>query len=178
MEQQAEFAPQIVEGQQCPMCNKNTLTLSEATREVPYFGIMYVFSMTCANCKYHKADLEAKEKKPPVKWTLEIEKEEDLHARVIKSAEATVKIPRIITIESGPASNGYISNIEGIFKRVIRVIESARDNADTPEERKKAKNHLKKLQKVLWGQDKIKVIIEDPTGNSAIVSEKAVKGKL
>jgi C4-type Zn-finger protein len=37
---------------------------------------------------------------------------------------------------------------------------------------------LKKINRVLWGSDSIKIIIEDPTGNSAIISEKAVKGKL
>ena len=67
MEQEAEFAPQVVEGQKCPMCNKDALTLSEATREVPYFGIMYVFSMTCSECKYHKADVEALEQQEPCK---------------------------------------------------------------------------------------------------------------
>jgi len=37
---------------------------------------------------------------------------------------------------------------------------------------------VKKLQKVLWGDEKLKLIIEDPTGNSAIISDKAVKAKL
>ena len=30
----------------------------------------------------------------------------------------------------------------------------------------------------MWGKDKLKIIIEDPTGNSAIISDKAVKSKL
>ena len=42
----------------------------------------------------------------------------------------------------------------------------------------KAKNLLKKIQKISWGQEKAKLIIEDPSGNSAIISEKAVKSKL
>jgi len=37
---------------------------------------------------------------------------------------------------------------------------------------------LKKLQNVLWGSEKLKIIIEDPSGNSAIISEKAVRQKL
>lgn len=170
--------PQIVEGEKCPMCLKDTLTLSENTREIPYFGVVYVFSMTCSSCKYHKADLEAKEKKDPVKWTFEVESEEDLKVRIVKSSEATVKIPRVITIESGPAANGYISNVEGILRRVKTAVESAKNNEDDPSAKKKAKNLLKKLQKVMWGQEKMKIIIEDPTGNSAIISDKAVKGKL
>ena len=37
---------------------------------------------------------------------------------------------------------------------------------------------LKKLIRIMWGQEKTKIIIEDPSGNSAILHEKAVKEKL
>ena len=62
-----------------------------------------------------------------------------------------------------------------VLKRVKHAIEIARDNAEDDSEKTKAKNLLKKLGKVLWGQEKIKIILEDPTGNSAIISDKAVK---
>jgi len=41
----------------------------------------------------------------------------------------------------------------------------------------KAIKMLKKINRVLWGQDKLKLIIEDPTGNSAIISDKAIVSK-
>ena len=37
---------------------------------------------------------------------------------------------------------------------------------------------LKKLWKVECGDEKLKIIIEDPSGNSAIISEKAKVEKL
>ena len=46
---------------------------------------------------------------------------------------------------------------------------------DDEAEKKRAKALLKKLNRALWGQDKVKVTLEDPTGNSAIISEKTVK---
>jgi|TARA_B100002003_G_C13972683_1_gene470643 zinc finger protein len=165
-------------GQPCPMCMNKTLTLSEAERDVPYFGKVYLFSMTCSNCKYHKADIECIEKHEPSKYTFDITSEEDMKVRVIKSSQATVKIPHITTISPGPASNGYISNIEGIFNRVKRQIENVRDSADDKADRKKAKNLLKKIINIMWGKQTQKIIIEDPSGNSAIVSDKAVKSKL
>ena len=64
------------------------------------------------------------------------------------------------------------------MNRVQKEIENVRDNEEDADARKKAKNLLKKLQRVTWGKDKMKIIIEDPTGNSAIISDKAVKGKL
>lgn len=173
-----EKPPEEVAGETCPMCLKKTLSLSEAEKEVPYFGKVYLFSMTCSNCKYHKADIECIEKHEPSKYTFEIESEEDMKVRVIKSSTATVKIPHITTITPGPASNGYISNIEGIFNRVKKQVEVARDTAEEKKDRKKAKNMLKKITKIMWGQQKQKIIIEDPSGNSAIVSDRAEKSKL
>jgi len=90
---------------------------------------------------------------------------------------ATVKIGTIGTIEPGTASNGYITNIEGVLNRIKKQVEHLRDATDDSSEAKKAKNHLKKLTKVLWGQESIKIIVDDPSGNSAIISEKAVKTK-
>ena len=170
--------PSILEGQTCPACNKPTLTLTEAESEVPFFGKMYVFSMSCGNCNYHKADVEAAEKHDPAKWTVEISGADDMKIRIVKSSTGTVKIPFVTTIEAGPAANGYVTNVEGILNRVKRILEGLRDNAEDKSERKKAKNILKKLHKVVFGDEKLKIIIEDPEGNSAIISEKAVKGKL
>ncbi|MEM4336922.1 MAG: ZPR1 zinc finger domain-containing protein [Candidatus Woesearchaeota archaeon] len=175
------YETNVLEGQECPVCHQKTCTLTETNRKIP-FGekevLVHLFSMTCNNCKYHTSDLEFEEKNEPVKYTLEVNSEEDLKIRIVKSAEATIKIPHIITIESGPQSQGYITNVEGLFNRVKHIIEQARDNAEDEEDRKKAKNLLKKIQNILWGREKQKIIIEDPTGNSAIISEKAIKSRL
>ncbi len=173
-----EGGPSVLGGQPCPVCHKKTLTLTEAQRDVPYFGRVYLMSMTCNSCNYHQADVMSEEGNDPVKYTIEIQGDDDLKVRIVKSSQATVKIPHIMTITPGPASNGYVTNVEGILNRVKHQIETARDNDEDPAARKKAKNLLKKLQRVTWGKDKLKIIIEDPSGNSAIISEKAVKGKL
>lgn len=167
-----------VSGEPCPFCHEKTLTLMEAERDVPFFGKCYIFSMDCSSCNYHKADVEAEESKNPLKTTFEISSEEDMKVRVIKSSNATIKIPRIATIEPGEASNGYITNVEGILNRLKKQIEFARDNSEEADEKKKAKNMLKKLQRVMWGQEKLSLTLEDPTGNSAIISDKAIVKKL
>jgi len=165
-------------GQQCPMCGNNTLTLMESEKEVPFFGKVFLFSMNCSECKYHKADIEGAEQHEPCRYTLDIGSEEDMKIRVIKSSEGTVKIPRIGSIEPGPAANGYITNVEGVLNRIKHQIESIKDNSDEKEDVKKAKNLLKKLTKIMWGQEKSKLILEDPSGNSAIISDKAVRKKM
>jgi zinc finger protein len=170
----------IVEGEKCPMCLKDTLTLMESEKDIPYFGKVYLFSMSCTNkeCNYHKADIEAAEQREPCKYTLDVTSDKDLSIRVVKSAEATVRIPRIMDIEPGTASNGYVTNVEGILNRVKMMLEKGKDDAEDEDDKEKIRAMLKKINRVLWGSDSIKIIIEDPTGNSAIISEKAVKGKL
>jgi zinc finger protein len=177
-----EKVPMIIKGELCPFCNKKTLALLESEMEIPYFGRTYIFSMDCANpeCGYHKADIEsAEENKEPAKYTLEINSEDDMKIRVVKSSTATIKIPHVGNIEPGEASNGYVTNIEGILLRMKKQVEKLRDDQEAEEEeRSKAKNIVKKLTKVMWGQEKLKITLEDPNGNSAIISPKAEKSKL
>lgn len=168
-----------LENQPCPICHKKTMTLTEDELDIPYFGKTYIFSMNCNNCKYAKSDVEAEERKEPCKITFTIEKEGDMKVRIVKSSEANIKIPQLkMSMESGPASDGFVSNIEGLLSRFEKVIEDERDLAEEDEIKKHAKNLLKKIRKVKWGEMPVKIIIEDPSGNSAIISEGAVVEKL
>lgn len=166
---------EVIKGELCPFCNQKTLTLTEAERDVPYFGKVYIFSMDCDSCDYHKADVESAEDHGPAKYTIEIDSEEDMKIRVVKSSTATVKIPHVGSIEPGEAANGYVTNIEGILTRMKEQVEALRDESEDRADVKKAKNIIKKLTKVIWGREKLKLIIDDPKGNSAIISDKAVK---
>ncbi|PIN87185.1 hypothetical protein COV19_00855 [Candidatus Woesearchaeota archaeon CG10_big_fil_rev_8_21_14_0_10_44_13] len=168
-------------GQECPVCKEKTCTLTEMDRYIPFGDkevLIYVFSMTCSSCKYHKADVEFSEENEPIKITLDIDNEKDMNIMLMKSCEATVKIPHITTMEGGPTSNGYITTVEGLFNRVKKAVEFARDSSEDEEDKKKAKNMLNKITRIMWGQEKCRIIIEDKTGNSAVISEKAVKTKL
>jgi zinc finger protein len=167
-----------LKGQQCPICSEKKLTLREEEVDVAHFGHMFIFSMTCDGCKYRKADIECATQQAPAKYTLEVEGDGDLNARVVKSGEATVKIPRIMTIEPGATSEGYITNVEGLLQRVKKTLQSTLDAEDEADNKKKLKNMIKKVSKAMVGREKIKIIISDPTGNSAIISDRAVKGKI
>jgi zinc finger protein len=164
--------------QHCGFCGKKEMTLREEEIEVPHFGRVFVLSMSCSGCGYHKSDLEPAESKEPCKYTLEIDSENDLNVKIVKSGEATLKIPHIITMEPGPASNGYVTNVEGILERVKKIIQSQYESEDDDSIKKKCKNILKKLSKITLGREKTKIILEDKTGHSAIISDKAVKSKI
>ncbi|MGM5481671.1 MAG: ZPR1 zinc finger domain-containing protein [Nanobdellota archaeon] len=178
VEAQQEGNMQILKGEQCPICGEKELTLTEAERDIPFFGPVALFSMDCEHCKYHKADVEVLEERDPMRFTLEVESEADLNIRIIKSSFAKLKIGQVGSIEPGENANGYVTNVEGVLNRMKRQVEFIRDNAEDKDDSKKAKNMVKKLTKVLWGQDNIKITLDDPSGNSAIISEKAVTKKL
>jgi zinc finger protein len=167
-----------LKGQECNFCNEKKLTLREEQIDIPHFGKVFVLTMECEGCGYKKSDVEPAEKKDPVKYTLEVDSEDDMNIKIVKSGEATVKIPHIMTIEPGPAANGYVTNVEGLLERVKNVIQSNLEGEDDDAARKKCKNMIKKLNKVILGREKLKIIIEDDTGFSAIISEKAVKSKI
>jgi len=178
-EKKSSEEAEVLGGEMCPFCHEKKLVLMDMKKEIPFFGVAFIFSMDCSGCGYHKADIEAEKPQEPCKYTIELTSEEDMKIRVVKSSCANVKIPHVGDIMSGPSSNGYVTNVEGILNRMMKQLEIIRDNEEEEEEsRKKAKNMIKKLHKVIWGQEKQRLIIEDPTGNSAIISDKALREKM
>ncbi len=167
-----------LKNQPCPLCGKNTCTLREEEMDIPYFGKVYIYGMECSNCHFKKSDVEIAEKNEPAKWVFNVESDDDLNVRIVKSSEATLKIPRIIEITPGPDSQGYITNVEGVLLEAKKVIQDSVDNEEDKEIKKKGWALIKKINKILVGREKTKIIIEDPSGNSAIISDKAEKKKL
>lgn len=170
---------ETIKGQQCHLCGKKTLELREEEKDIPHFGKVFLFSMHCGSCKFSKSDVESQEQREPVKITITVDSEKDMEIRVVKSSNACVKISQMrMSMEPGPASDGFISNIEGLLGKFEKIIEEQRDSSEDPAVKKKAKNLLKKLRKVKFGDVPLKIVIEDPSGNSAIISEKAQVSKL
>jgi len=167
-----------LKGQECPICHKKTLTLREEEMDIPHFGKVFIFSMICDECGYRKADVEPAEEGEPAKYTLEVDSDKDMSIKIIKAGDATVKIPYITTIEPGPAGEGYITNVEGLLNRVKDAIEAAAEAEEDAADKKKARKLVKKINKIILGREKTKIIIEDPSGHSAIISDKVKKSKL
>ena len=166
-----------IDNEKCPMCYKNTLTLYETEQDIPYFGKVFLFGMNCNNkeCNYKQNDVELEKQGESSKIEFTVMNSKDLNTRLVKSSTATVKVPQLkMSVEPGVASDGYVSNIEGLLQRFKKILEDERDTADDNDIRKKAKNLLKKLWRVECGDEILKIVIEDPSGNSAIISEKAV----
>ncbi len=167
-----------IKGQPCHLCGEKKLILREDEMELPYFGKVFILSMECEGCGFRKSDIEPAQEKEPAKFTFEMESEEDLNVKIVKSADATVKIPHVITIEPGVASEGYVTNVEGLLEKIKKTIESSVEGEEDEDAKNKGRNLIKKLGKALVGREKLKIIIEDPSGHSAIISDRAQKSKL
>src|SRR3989338_65063 len=164
-----------VDNEKCPMCQEDKLTLMEDEQDIPYFGKVFVFSMTCSGCGYRVSDVEAVDAKEPCKIEFTIENAKDLSVRVVRSSEASIKIPQMkMSVEPGVGAEGFVSNVEGVLGLFKKILEGERGATDEEDVREKAKNLLKRLWKVECGDEPLKIIIEDPSGNSAIISEKAI----
>lgn len=168
-----------IENEKCPICGENKLVLVEDSIEVPYFGQIDIFSMNCAACGFKQSDVEAAEAKDPAKYEFTIEKKDDLNVRVVRSSEGFISIPQLkMSLEPGVGAEGFVSNVESVLLRFKKILENERDNAEDDEVRKHAKNLLKKLWKVECGEMPLKIVLEDKSGNSAIISDKAKITKL
>ena len=168
-----------VDGEQCPMCAKNTASFTEYEIEDPYAGTIFVFSLKCSSCGYKKADLEFENPGNPSEYSLKVESVEDLNIRVIKSGDCEVSIPKLgVSVDSTMNGEFFVSNIEGLLMRFKRQLEFLKEDEEDRDVRKRIKNLIKKFEKVLNGEDSVTIKMKDLSGNSAIISDKAVVKKL
>jgi len=174
--QQREFALPI---ERCPICGATgTFHVKGRVDNIPYFGEIMSTSLNCSACKFKHADVMCLGEREPTRQEFVISSEKDMMVRVVKSSTGAVEIPELgVKIEPGPASEGYVSNVEGVLDRIQSTLKLAIKKAE-PKKREHGKNLLKKIQAIRKGKLKAKLIITDPFGNSTIVDERVKKRAL
>ncbi|MHC1566730.1 MAG: ZPR1 zinc finger domain-containing protein [Candidatus Syntropharchaeia archaeon] len=150
----------------CPGCGSK-IDFHWIPYEIPYFDEIMIITARCT-CGYSHTDTMILSQKEPTAFEVEISSEEDLSIRVVRSSTGIIRIPELgIEIEPKEGES-FVSNIEGIFDRIERVVRMLTDT-------EKGREILERLKEVKEGKKVVTVIIEDPFGNSAIISEKARK---
>jgi len=155
----------------CPLCGREAAT-NWVQDNIPFFGeVMHITSMCECGFRYSDTLIMAQHK--PVHYEMAVRTPDDIDARVVRSTSGTIRIPELgVDIEPGPSSESFISNIEGVLDRVANILEMViRWNEDDKTPR--AEELLNNIEKTKAGEFEITVIIEDPLGNSAIISENA-----
>ncbi len=162
----------VVQGR-CPYCEREIQYLYQ-TENIPYFSDILIVSARC-ECGYRHADTMVLAGGEPARWEIRVEAPEDLMVRVVRSASARVEIPELgVEIDPGPACEGFVSNVEGVIDRIDDVVSGVLTWAEG-EERENALVFRRRIELAREGSLPFTLSIEDPSGNSAIVSEKAKK---
>ncbi len=157
---------------ECPMCRAE-MGVSEYLYEMPMAGKVLIASGRCSRCGYKFSDVRLAEPREPRRIIYRVEKPGDENALVIRASTASIVIPELgVEITPGPASRGYITTVEGIILDILEKTEFLCSSPDAPKE--KCREALEKLRKARNVETPFTLIIVDPDGVSAILSDKAV----
>ena len=160
----------------CPVC-QSPIEFVYTTETIPYFFDILLISARC-DCGYRYTDTMILGEGEPVRWTLRVEDEEDLAARVVRSTTGTVIVPELgVRIEPGTACEAFITNVEGVLVRIARVVEGVLTWAEG-DERREALRVKAALEEAREGRRPFTLVVEDEDGNSAILSPRAEKEPL
>ncbi len=161
----------------CPICGRE-IKLLTAFYDTPYAGKILITTISC-DCGFKHSDVFIGEFKDPVRFTLKVDKN-NLFTKVVRSASGTIRIPELgLSMEPGPASQGFITNVEGVLMRFEDIVEMAkRWNSDDKEKVERCEYILERLRAVREGSESVTIVVEDPFGNSTIISDEAFMEKL
>ncbi|MEM2874869.1 MAG: ZPR1 zinc finger domain-containing protein [Candidatus Hadarchaeales archaeon] len=160
--------------ERCPLCGSSgSFVVRGRIDEVPYFGEIMETLALCERCGFRQADVMQTERRDPIAYEFEITSEDDMKVRVVKSSTGIIRIPELaVTVRPGPASQGYVSNVEGVLNRIKEAVETAMENADESG-RREGKARLEGIEKIKRGEKRALLILMDPHGNSAIADPRA-----
>lgn len=165
----------------CPMCRTaGHLTLLNSTINVPYFGDALETTLRCSHCGFRHADFMILGQKEPMRLSLRAETLEDLMVRVIRSNSGTIRIPELgFLAEPTPLSESYVSNVEGVLDRAKDIFLTALQfHGDDPQKRALLERYIETYEACAAARKPFSLIIDDPFGNSAIVSERVERRAL
>jgi zinc finger protein len=158
----------------CAACGEECEYIYQ-TEVIPYFSDILIISASCPACGYRYANTQMLQEGEPLRFTFRTESTDDLSVRVVRSMSGTLRIPELgVEIDPGPACEGFVTNVEGVLERILSVVEGVLAWAEG-EERIRAECLKAEIADARAGDLSITLILEDPTGNSAIVSDRAIR---
>jgi len=166
------MTPEATIESSCPLCG-GVLEFKFSTNEIPFFGELMLVNARCS-CGFKYADTITLTASEPTRYEIEFDSE-DLSTRVIRSSAGTIRIPELgVTIEPGAASEAFVSNVEGVLCRVEEVIAMATKwSMHNSRKFERGNKLLEMIDKVRRGEGKMTLVIDDPFGNSVIISRRA-----
>ena len=156
--------------EECPLCGAES-ELHFVPYKIPFFGEIMITTAVCSSCGYHTTDVMVLTEKKRTRCEMVISSTEDLNAIVIRSPFGTIEIPELFVSVEPKRGDAFISTVEGVLNRVEGVVKMlARDVEGTA--KKRAETVLEHIDRIKAGKASMTLIIDDPTGNSAVIPNK------
>ena len=178
----------------CPICaSSGNVNMIAHVDEIPYFGEHTQVTILCHDCGWRQTDFIPAEGKKAGGWSLVIDDEEKLRARVVRSSSCTVCIPELdLQVNPGSSATGYVSNVEGVLNRFQEIIDMVERDLSQQfllakgEQRQTLMDQMASLQTMtltlanLGGPDAeaVTLVLLDPHGHSMILHPDASEREL
>ena len=156
----------------CPVCGSE-MTVEDYIYEVPRLGKIIISSGRCPRCGYKYSDVRLAETGEPRKIVYRAESPDDLNVLVVKSSSAAVLVPELgLEMLPGPASEGFVTTVEGLLERFLGALEAVCSSPDVDGEAcRRARDMIERAKR---GEERFTLVIVDPEGVSAVDSDRAV----
>ena len=170
--------------QDCPICfSEGTLKMIAHSSEIPYFGEHTQITMVCEGCGWKVTDFIPADGKKPGAWSLVVNSERHMSARVVRSSSCTIRISELgLEVSPGGSSTGYVSNIEGVLNRFEDAVGTIRRQAERDDEGTEiltqCDDMIDSIDAVRKGDESVTLELLDPVGHSQILHEDAVSREI
>ena len=146
--------------------------------DMPNFKEALLTTLQCEKCHYKSSDILLTGQDKPMEYRLSISSADDLDTHVARSSSASIEIPELgVRIDPVSSGESFISNVEGVLKRVRSVLEQSERASDDAGTKAKARELLGKIELMMDGKFNATLIIRDPLGNSFIAGDKAERAE-
>ena len=152
----------------CPLCGTES-EVHVVPYDIPFFGEALIFTAVCTACGYRATDVLVLAEEKKTRCEMEISSIEDVNAVVIRSSAGAIEIPELGVNVEPRRGEAFITTVEGVLQRVENVVKMlGKEEASKP----RADTVLKQIAAIKEGKARMTLIINDPTGNSAIIPNK------
>nr|BAK02748.1 predicted protein [Hordeum vulgare subsp. vulgare] len=159
----------------CMYCHEQGTTRLLLTR-IPFFKDIILMAFSCPHCGYRSNEIQSGgviQEKGKI-FELKVRKE-DLNRQIVKSDNASMRIPELDFEIGSSTQKGTMKTIEGFLRQSIEVLSEGQDERRKidPETTAKIDAFLQRLERCANGEEEFTIIIDDPAGNSYLENPNA-----
>ncbi|KAF2030099.1 zinc finger protein-like protein zpr1 [Setomelanomma holmii] len=154
----------------CMNCHEDGTTRLLLTK-IPFFREIVIMSFECPHCHFKNTEVQpaGEIQQRGAKFSLRVDKPEDLSSQIVKSDTAIFRIEDV-DLEI-PPGRGQLSNVEGILSMVAQDLEQKQDERKEvmPDVYEQLQGVIETIKQMASGQKlPFKLTVDDPAGNSSI----------